>query len=192
MSEISKPAKRKTRADGQRNRASILEAAKRILSDKGAAASLDEIAQAAGVGNGTLYRHFATRTALVEAVCREDTHDLVESAALLASTQSPLKALSDWMETFVDYIATKRNIAEATSALISPSSDLAGSSGADVRAALEGLVERARAAGDISAEFEPLDLMRAVAGVATVGAPSEWEQNARRLVRVLVAGLNRR
>jgi AcrR family transcriptional regulator len=189
MAEIGAPTRRKPRADGQRNRAMILEAAKRVLTDKGIGASLDEIAQAAEVGNGTLYRHFPTRAALVEAVCREDTRELVESADTLASTHSPLEALSAWLETFVDYIATKKIIAEAASALVSPSSDVAGPSGADVRAALTMLFERVRAQGDIRGEFDPLDLMRAVAGVATVGPEPNWERNARRLVRVIIAGL---
>lgn len=153
---------------------------------------MDEIAQAAGVGNGTLYRHFPTRAALVEEVCREDTRGLVGAAKTLASTHTPLDALGAWLETFVDYIATKQRIAEATSALVSPSSDVSKSSGADVRAALRMLVGRAVAEGCIKADFEPLDLMCAIAGVATIGTQTEWEHDARRLVRILVAGLSAR
>lgn len=192
MADITAPSRRKARADGQRNRALILEAAKRVLTDKGAGASMDEIAQAAGIGNGTLYRHFPTRVALVEEVCREDTRELVEAAKTLASTHAPLDALAAWLETFIDYIATKQIVAEAASALVSPSSEFSGPSGADVRAALRMLVERAVAEGCIKADFEPLDLMRAIAGVATIGPQTEWEHNARRLVPILVAGLSAR
>ena len=181
-------ARRKPRADGERNRAAILEAAHRILSEKGSGASLDEIAQAAGVGNGTLYRHFPTRTALVEAVCRNDTQDLIDAATSLAASVPPLVALAHWMDMFIDYIATKKIIAEAVSTLVTPASDLHGSSGADVRPALTTLFDRARDDGSITIEFDPLDLLRAVTGVATVGAGPDWERNARQVVRVLIAG----
>jgi AcrR family transcriptional regulator len=180
---------RKTRSDGQRNRALILEAANRILSEKGVAASLDEIAQAAGVGNGTLYRHFPNRAALVEAVCREDTRELVEAAAFFAETLAPLEALRSWMTAFVDYIATKQIVAEAVSALVSPTSAITGSSGADVRAALTALFKNAVAAKCVRPDFDPLDLMRAVAGVAAIASHGDWERNAKKLVFVLIAGL---
>jgi len=192
MADIATLPQRKARADGQRNRALILEAAKRVLTDKGAGASMDEIAQAAGVGNGTFYRHFPTRATLVAEVCREDTRDLIGAARTLAFTHAPLDALGAWLETFIDYIATKQIIAEAASALVSLSSDLSGPSGADVKAALRMLVERAVAEGCIKADVEPLDLMRAIAGVATIGPQTEWEHNARRLVPILVAGLSAR
>ena len=189
MEDSAPPTMRKTRSDGQRNRALILEAANRILSEKGVAASLDEIAQAAGVGNGTLYRHFSNRAALVEAVCREDTRELVEAASFFAATLAPLEALRSWMTAFVDYIATKQIVAEAVSALVSPSSPITGSSGADVRAALTELFENAVAAKCVRPDFDPLDLMRAVAGVAAIAAHGEWERNAKKLVFVLIAGL---
>lgn len=190
MLEDSAPSTmRKTRSDGQRNRALILEAANRILSEKGVAASLEEIAQAAGVGNGTLYRHFPNRAALVEAVCREDTRELVKAASFFAETLAPLEALRSWMTAFVDYIATKQIIAEAVSALVSPSSAITGSSGADVRAALTALFENAVAAKCVRPDFDPLDLMRAVAGVAAIASDRDWERNAKKLVFVLIAGL---
>jgi AcrR family transcriptional regulator len=189
LADSTNSTTRKTRSDGRQNRALILSAANRILSEKGSAASLDEIAQAAGVGNGTLYRHFPNRTALVEAVCREDTRELVESASLLTKALDPLEALSSWMAAFVDYISTKQLIAEAASALVSPSSAVTGSSGADVRVALTELFERAVAAKVVKPDIDPLDLMRAVAGVATIGSRDDWEHSAKRLIAVLIAGL---
>lgn len=180
------PLSRKPRADAQRNRDQILNAAKAIMSDKGSAASMEEIAEAAGVGNGTLYRHFPTRTALVEAVCREDTRNLVEAAATLGSTREPLDALQAWMEMFIDYIGTKRNVAEATGALASPSP---ASSGEDVRAALQTLYARAAERCESMTKFDPLDLMRAVAGVGSVEPREDWQLGARRLVSAFVLAL---
>lgn len=189
MSNVSTFPPRKSRADGQRNRAMILAAAKQILSDKGASASLEEIAQAAGVGNGTLYRHFPTRGSLVEAVCREDTRELVEAAATLSSKHMPVEALKVWMENFVDYIATKQNVAEVTSALVSPSSPNAHSSSADVRAALAMLYSRAFDEAGIKDDFDPLDLLRAVGGLGSIGPQQDWEQSAKRLVGTIILAL---
>lgn len=189
MTEVVATVRRKARADGQRNRAMILEAAKRVLTQKGAGASLDEIAQAAGVGNGTLYRHFPTRAALVEAVCREDARELVDLATHLAATHSPLDALAAWMDAFVGCIATKQIIAEATDALLSTSLDSEDSSCADVGAALTMLFDRAVAEGHIRGDFDPLDLVRAVTGVATVNPHSDWENNAKSLIGAVIAGL---
>lgn len=191
MSDDRKPIPRKTRADGQRNREMILAAANRVLSEKGTAASMEEIAVAAGVGNGTLYRHFPTRTALIQAVCRDDTKDLVNAAKTLAETHAPPEALTAWMDIYVNYAAGKQIIAEATSALVSPSTDLAGSSAADVREALAMLFARVQNDGQAEAALDPLDLLRAVAGVASIGPSPDWAQSARRLVRILVKGLAR-
>lgn len=189
MTEVIATVRRKARADGQRNRAMILEAAKRVLTEKGAGASLDDIAQAAGVGNGTLYRHFPTRAALVEAVCREDARELVDLATHLAATHPPLEALAAWMDAFVGCVATKQIIAEATSALLSTSLDSKDSSCADVGAALTMLFDRAVAEGHIRGDIDPLDLVRAVTGVATVNPHADWENNAKSLIGVIISGL---
>jgi AcrR family transcriptional regulator len=189
MAESIAIVSRKARADSQRNRAIILEVAKRLLTEKGGGVSLDEIAQVAGVGNGTLYRHFPTRTALVQAVCREDARDLTDTATRLASTHQPLDALTAWMDAFVDCIATKQIIAEATNALLSTSLDMQDSSCADVGAALTMLFDRAVADGHIRGDFDPLDLVRAITGLATVNPHSDWVNNAKRLIAVIISGL---
>tara|TARA_R110002124_G_scaffold16882_5_gene71386 strand:- start:645 stop:1232 length:588 start_codon:yes stop_codon:yes gene_type:complete len=189
MTEVIETVRRKARADGQRNRALLLEAAKRVLNEKGAAVSLDEIAQAAGVGNGTLYRHFPTRAALVEAVCQEDARELIDAATHLAATCAPLDALSAWMDAFVGCIATKQIVAEATNALLSTSLDSTDSSCADVGAALTMLFDRAAAERQIRGDVDPLDLVRAVTGVATINSRPDWQDNARRLIGVIIAGL---
>src|ERR1700749_4911248 len=102
-----KIAPRKPRTDAQRNRERILEVAKEAFTRSGANASLDEIATQAGVGPGTLYRHFPTRDALIEAVYRTEVEKLAAAERKFAETMSPIEALRTWMLLFVDHIAEK-------------------------------------------------------------------------------------
>ena len=180
---------RKTRADAARNRALLLDTAKAAFAAKGSNASLDEIARTAGVGAGTLYRHFPTRDALIEAVYLNETQQLAAAAEQLAASHPPVGALREWMRLFIDYIATKRVMAEALSSLVGGTSALYATSTALVTAALGMLVDRAVASGEIRLELDPLDLLRAVAGVANTGAGPNPEQNAKQLVDILIAGL---
>src|ERR1700734_4023728 len=107
LDEDEPTAVRKPRADAERNRVRLLETAKAAFAEKGSGASLDEIARTAGVGAGTLYRHFPTRDALIEAVYRNENEQIVAAADRLAKTHPPVMALRDWLLLFVDYIATK-------------------------------------------------------------------------------------
>ncbi len=109
---------RKPRADAQRNRERILEAAKEAFTRSGADASLDEIAKQACVGPGTLYRHFASREALIEAVYRTEVEKLAAAQRNFAETMPPIEALRAWMLLFLDYIAAKKIIAPALNTLI--------------------------------------------------------------------------
>src|SRR5246127_479449 len=109
----SKQVERKPRTDAQRNRERILEVAKEAFTRFGASASLDEIAKEAGVGPGTLYRHFPTREELLVAVYRTEVEKLAAAEQKFAETMPPLEALRAWMLLFVDYIATKKIIAPA-------------------------------------------------------------------------------
>ena len=109
---------RKPRADAQRNRALLLKTAKAAFAEKGAGASLDEIARTAGVGAGTLYRHFPTRDALIEAVYRAEVEALATAATRLLQERPPLDALREWMRLFVDYIATKNLIVPALNSMV--------------------------------------------------------------------------
>ncbi len=182
-------ALRKPRADAERNRRRLLEAAKAAFAEKGAGASLDEIARSAGVGAGTLYRHFPTRDALIEAVYRKESAQLIGSAAHLSETRAPLAALRDWLVLFVDYLATKRDMAEALNSLVGGVSDLQSASSIQVKQSISDLVDRAVRTGDIRQGVEPLDLLRALAGVATIGAGPDGETAAKRMVDILIAGL---
>src|SRR6202035_5387605 len=140
---------RKPRADAQRNRERILEIAKEAFTRSGANASLDEIAKQAGVGPGTLYRHFPTREELIEAVYRTEVEKLAAAERTFAETMPPLDALRAWMLLFVDYIATKKIIAAALNSLVGGPSKIFEASYAQVWEAIRALVKRAVKSGDI-------------------------------------------
>jgi AcrR family transcriptional regulator len=183
---------RKPRADAERNRVRLLETAKAAFAEKGSAASLDEIARIAGVGAGTLYRHFPTRDALVAAVYRNETEQLVAAADRLAQTHPPVMALREWLLLFVDYIATKHGMHEVLNSIVGGTSDLYSASTVQVKQAIAKLVERAVVSGDIRLELDPLDLLRALAGVANIGLGPDGERAAKRLVDILIAGVRMR
>lgn len=183
-----RPPGRKPRADAQRNRERLLEIAKAAFARGGAEVSLDDIAKAAGVGAGTLYRHFPTRDALIEAVYRAEVQALSDAAGRLAADHAPIEALRSWMRLFVDYIATKHLIAPALKSIVGGSPQLFATTGDQMREAIGGLVGRAVASGDIRPDLDPFDLLRALVGVANVAASPDWEASAKRLVDILVAG----
>jgi AcrR family transcriptional regulator len=189
--EKASPA-RKPRADAERNRVRLLETAKAAFAEKGPGASLDEIARTAGVGAGTLYRHFPTRDALIEAVYRNENEQIVAAADRLAETHAPTEALREWLLLFVDYMATKQGMYEALNSLAGGPSELYSASTARLKQAIARLIDRAVASGDIRMDIDPLDLLRALAGVASVSAGPDGKQAAKRMVDILVAGVRSR
>jgi len=180
---------RKPRADAERNRLKLLATAKSVFASKGMDVGLEEIARAAGVGIGTLYRHFPTREALTEQVYRNEANQLAAAAETLAAEQPPVEALRAWMLLFIDYFATKQIIAGALATMVTNSAEIYAASGAQMNEAMTLLTDRAIASGEIRLTVEPLDLLRAVAGVANVGAGPGWEAQARAMVDILIAGL---
>ena len=184
----SQPDPRKPRTDAQRNRERILEVAKDAFARSGAGTSLDDIAKQAGVGAGTLYRHFPTRDALLEAVYRTEVEKLASAQRKLAQDLSPMEALRAWMLLFVDYIATKQIIAPALNTLVGGPSKVYEASSAQITGAVRALVERAIESGDIRSDLDPLDLLRALIGVSNVASGPDWQQSARRLVDILITG----
>ena len=189
-----KPAARKPRADAQRNRERILEVAKKAFTrsganiNSGAGINLDELAKQAGVGAGTLYRHFPTRDALLEAVYRSEVAKLADAQRKFAEAMPPIDALRAWMLLFVDYIAAKEIIAPALNTLIGGPSKVFESTSHQIKGAIRALVKRAIASGDIRPDLDPLDLLRALIGVSNVASTPDWPQSARRLVHILIAG----
>ena len=188
MKKRTQPVLRKTRSDAQRNRERILEVAKRAFTRHGAATSLDDIARQAGVGAGTLYRHFPTRDALIEAVYRSEVEKLAAAAKGFAAAMAPVEALRAWLLLFVDYIAAKHIIAPALNSVSGGPSRLYESSRSLVQGAIEELVKRAKKSGDVRKDIDASDLLRAVIGVSYVGSGGDWQQSAKRLVDILIAG----
>jgi AcrR family transcriptional regulator len=181
----SQPPKRKPRADAQRNRESILEVAKKAFTRSGANTSLDDIANEAGVGPGTLYRHFPTREDLLQAVYRSEMEKLAAAEGKFAQTMPPIEALRAWLLLFVDAIETKQIIAPV---LMADPKKVFASSYAQINDALRALVNRAIQSGDLRKDVDPTDLLRALVGVAHVATIPDWQQSARRLVDILIIG----
>lgn len=184
----SRPVVRKPRADAQRNRERILEVAKQAFTRWGADASLDDIAKQAGVGPGTLYRHFSTRRELLKAVYRTEMEKLAAAGQELAERMSPTDALRAWLLLFVDAVAAKQIIAPALNTLVGDPKKIFEASHVSTHNALRGLVKRAVKSGDIRKDLDPIDLLRAIVGVANVASSPEWQESARRLVDILITG----
>jgi AcrR family transcriptional regulator len=179
---------RKLRTDALRNRERILEEAKGAFTRLGANASLEDIAKMAGVGIGTLYRHFPTRDALIEAVYRNEVEKLAAAATRFAEKVSPLEALRAWMLLLVDYIAAKHIIAPALNTIAGGASRLHEGSRTVLQDAIGELVKRAKRSGDLRTDLDAYDLLRALIGASHVGSGADWQQSGRRLVDILIAG----
>src|SRR5258706_6294774 len=179
---------RKPRADAQRNRERILEVAKEAFTRSGANASLDDIAKQAGVGPGTLYRHFPTREELLQAVYRSELEKLAAAERKFAQTMTPIEALRAWLLLFVDAIAAKQIIAPALNTLVGDHKKVFAASYAEMQEAIRSLVKRAIKSGDIRKDLDAMDLLRALVGVANVTTSPGWQQSAKRLVEILITG----
>ena len=188
MAEKHSTTARKPRTDALRNRERILEVAKAAFTRQGANASLDEIAKQAGVGPGTLYRHFPTRDALVEGVYQNEVEKLAAAAERFAQAMSPIEALRAWMLLFVDYIAAKHIIAPALNSVVGGPSRLYEGSRGLIQGAMNELVKRAQKSGHLRRDLDASDLLRALIGFSHMSSGPDWQQSARRLVDILIAG----
>src|SRR5579864_6952066 len=179
---------RKPRSDAQRNRERILEVAKESFTRSGANTSLDDIARDAEVGPGTLYRHFPTREELLVAVYRSEMENLAGAERALADSMSPVDALRAWLLLFVDAVETKQIVAAVLNTLVGDPKKVFEGSYARIHEAIRALVKRAIKSGDIRKDLDPIDLLRALVGVANVATSTEWQRSARRLVDILILG----
>ena len=182
-------SERPLRADAQRNRARLLDVAVVALANA-PEVTLDAIAKHAGVGIGTLYRHFPTREALIEEVYRTELARLCDAVPELLATEAPDRALRAWMDRFVDYAATKRGLADALKMVIAAG----GTPFAHSRERLVAAVGDLLAAGEgtLRADVDPLDLLTALNGVClATGEPTQREQ-AGRLLDLLMDGVRSR
>jgi AcrR family transcriptional regulator len=186
----AKPA-RKPRADSVRNRERVLEAAKAVFAAGGPAGSLEAVARRAGVGVGTLYRHFPTREALFEAVYRHEVEQLVELAERLGTDLPPLEALRCWMHANVKFVATKKGMSAALAVAVHASSDLSAYSMDRLSRALEALLRRTVDSGAIRADISAEDILRMIVGLCYTHDKPGWQGNVLRLVDVFVDGMRR-
>ena len=189
METKSVDAGRKVRADALRNRERVLRAAKAVFSAGGADASLEAVARRAGVGIGTLYRHFPTREALFEAVYRREVRQLSELAEQLKDETSPVQALRRWLHSNIELVATKKGMSAALALAVHGSSELYADSLERLAKAAGVLLDRAVAAGEIRSDISPKDLLRALVGMCYMHDQPGWQASVLRLVDIFVDGL---
>lgn len=192
MEAEDRKTRRKPRADSLRNRERLLDAATRIFATGGPQASLEAVAREAGVGIGTLYRHFPTREALFEAVYRHEVDFLFELAETLAREEDPVEGLRKWLHANVRLSAAKKGMVEALQLVAHGSSELKAYSFGRLTEAAGMLLDRAVVAGEIRADVPAEDLLRALVGIFYSQAAGDWRPRALRLVDILVDGLRTR
>jgi AcrR family transcriptional regulator len=175
-----------------RNRQRVLEAAKAVFAAGGPDASLEAVARQAGVGIGTLYRHFPTRQALFEAVYRNEVEHLVKLAEQLATDLPPLEALRQWTHANVAFVATKKGMSTALAVAVHAASDLTAYSMDRLSRAVETLLRRAVAAGEIRSDVTAEDVVRTIVGLCYTHDKAGWQNNVLRLVDVFVDGMSLR
>ena len=180
---------RKPRADAIRNRERVLEAAKVVFSAGGPDASLEAVARQAGVGIGTLYRHFPTREALYDAVYRREVEQLVDLGARLENEAPPVEALRRWMRCIVEFVATKKGMAAALALAAHSPSELHAYSFERLSKAGKTLLEHAVAAKEIRPDISSEDLLRTLIGMCSLHDQPGWQARVLLLVDVFVDGL---
>jgi AcrR family transcriptional regulator len=177
------------RADARRNRDKLLAAAGEVFADAGADASLDAVARRAGVGVGTLYRHFPSRDALVEAVYRNEVGQLAGAADELLADLSPDVALERWMERFVGYAVTKRGMAGALHDVIAARSELPTRTREQLLGALGTLLSAGAQAGVVRGDMSPEVVLGAMNAIWRIDDGPQWREQASATLRLLMDGL---
>ncbi len=183
-------AARPQRADACRNRERLVEAARAVFASRGSSTTVEEIARAADVGVGTLYRHFPRRIDLVEAVYREDVQGLVTLVAELSASTGAWEALVEWLEGFVRYAQAKRTFLTELHEAFEKSPDLALQSRERIADAVGAVLSRAQAAGAARTDLDQYDLMQLVGGMC-MARNGTLEQN-QRLLTFLLDGIRAR
>jgi len=185
---------RPLRADARRNRDKLLEAATAAFAaatdaDNGQDVALETIAARAGVGIGTLYRHFPSRDALVIAAYQQEVDALCAAAADLLATRPADAALRAWAERFADYVATKRRMGNALRSAAASDSPLLAQTRARILDALRLLLEAGAAAGTLRADVDPTDVMRVINGIWYLPSGPQWRQDVGRMLDLVIDGL---
>lgn len=182
------PRERRVRADARRNIDSLLQAAMEVFATSGVDAPVREVAEKAGVGVGTVYRHFPHRSDLVAAVFRREIDACADAASSIAAEHPPGEALGRWIGRYVDFIAAKRGLAKALHSGDPAFDALPAHFDRRLRPALETLLQAAVASGEVRAGIEPDDLLRAIASLCMAAHDGD-ALYARRMVALLVDGL---
>jgi AcrR family transcriptional regulator len=186
---VAEPVSRPVRADARRNYDRLLEVAVHAFATDGAYVALERIARTAGVGIGTLYRHFPTREALVEAVYRHELSDLCDAVPGLLESLPPDEATRAWMDHFIDYLNTKLYLAEALRAVIASGGNPYATSRRRLIAAVTALLDAAAAAGTLRSDVDPNDVLVAINGVSLAAGQPNQRGQAGRLLDLFVEGL---
>ena len=192
MADTAAPDKTTKRADARRNREKLLAAAAELFAEQRGAVTMEGVAKRAGVGVGTLYRHFPTREALAEAVYRNEVDQVSAAATELLTQLPPDEALAAWLERFVSYATAKRGLREALQPLLASGCDVFDGTRAKIFDALGALLDAGAEAGTIRDDVDPQDVFSAMGGLWLIEEGPEWHDRAMRLLGILMDGLRTR
>jgi AcrR family transcriptional regulator len=192
MKMLGQSASRKPRADALRNRDRLIESARAVFRAGGPEAGLEAVARTAGVGIGTLYRHFPTRQALFEAVYRHEVQQLAGLAERLKKKMKPMEALHQWMHSMVKFVAAEKGLSTALALATAKRSDLVPYSADLLIGGCGLLLHQAIAAGEIRSDVGPEDLLRAIAGMCYLHDQPGRQKNVLRLMDIFIDGLRSR
>jgi AcrR family transcriptional regulator len=182
---------RRPRADAERNRGRLLDAARAAFASGQANVPLDQIARDAGVGIGTLYRHFPTREALVEAVYRKELDDLCASAAALLAEHSPERALRAWLDRFADYVAAKREMADAMRAVFASGAVTVSQARGRLTAAVQVIIDAGVADGTLRGDVRADDVVAMIVGMFTATSLDGGREQLERMFGLLLDAVRR-
>jgi AcrR family transcriptional regulator len=180
---------RRIRSDAQRNRERLLAAAVAAFSREGPEATLESIAKDAGVGIGTLYRHFPSREALVDAAYRSELARLCDAVPELLDAMPADKAVRTWMDLFIEYMTTKRGMADALRMVIASGGNPFAESRSRLLAASSALMQAGAADGTLRGDLDPADLLASMSGVSLAAGDPGQRAQAGRLLDLLMDGL---
>jgi AcrR family transcriptional regulator len=190
--ETQQPAlsRRPKRADARRNYDRLIAAAREAFTERDRSASLEDIARRAGVGIGTLYRHFPTRLALQEGVFRSQVESVCDRGRELAEAPSPGDAFAAWLRVLSGFLGTKRGLSSALIANFGKDSEVISSCGQSMRATAAQLLERAQQAGAVRSDISAMDVMRLMHGIGVAVEHSPGD--ADRLLSMMLDGMRAR
>jgi AcrR family transcriptional regulator len=182
---------KRLRADAQRNRARLLDAARAAFASGPQPVTLEQIARDSGVGIGTLYRHFPTREALVEALYRQELADLCASAGDLLAVRAPDLALRAWMDRFADYVTAKQEMAETLRAVFASGSVTVSQARRELTAALQTILDAGIAAGTLRDDVRAEDIVASIVGMFAATSRAGGNEQLGRMLDLLMDAIRR-